>query len=43
MAGIKVSVIHGDAFEIKADALVFKYAQATYGLDRDIAREDKRT
>lgn len=35
-AGIKVSVIHGDAFKIKADTLVLKYAQATYGLDRDI-------
>jgi hypothetical protein len=39
MNGIKVSVIHGDAFQIKADSLVLKYAQATYGLDRDIERE----
>ena len=42
MAGIKVSVIHGDAFQIKADALVLKYAQASYGLDRDIEREYDR-
>jgi|WetSurMetagenome_2_1015567.scaffolds.fasta_scaffold69841_3 hypothetical protein len=42
MTGIKVSVIHGDAFQIKADALVLKYAQATYGLDRDIEREFER-
>ena len=39
MAGIKISVIQGDAFHIKADALVLKYAQTTYGLDRDIERE----
>jgi hypothetical protein len=39
MTGVKVSVVHGDAFEIKADTLVLKYAQATYGLDRDIERE----
>ena len=39
MNGIKVSVIHGDAFQVKADTLVLKYAQAAYGLDRDIIRE----
>ncbi len=39
MDGIKVSVLHGDASQIKADSLVLKYAQATYGLDRDIERE----
>ena len=39
MTGIKISVIHGDAFQIKADCLVLKYAQTTYGLDRDIERE----
>ena len=42
MNGIKVSVIHGDAFQIKADSLVLKYAQGTYGLDRDIEREFER-
>lgn len=42
MNGIKVSVIHGDAFQIKADSLVLKYAQATYGLDRAIEREFER-
>lgn len=42
MNGIKVSVIHGDAFQIKADSLVLKYAQATYGLDRDIEKEFER-
>ncbi len=39
MAGIKVLVTHGDAFQIKADSLVLKFAQATYGLDRDIERK----
>jgi len=39
MDGIKVSVIHSDAFQVKADCLVLKYAQGTYGLDRDIERE----
>jgi hypothetical protein len=39
MNGIKVSVIHGDAFQVKADTLVLKYAQMPYGLDRDIIRE----
>lgn len=39
MTGIKVSVIHGDAFQVKADTLVLKYAQAAHGLDRDIIRE----
>ena len=39
MTGIKISIIHGDAFQVKADALVLKYAQATYGLDREIERE----
>jgi len=38
MSGIKVKVIHGDAFQVKADTLVLKYAQATYGLDGDIER-----
>ncbi len=42
MTGVKVSVIHGDAFQIEADALVLKYAQATFGLDRDIEREFAR-
>lgn len=42
MTGIKVSVLHGDAFQVKADTLVLKYAQATYGLDRDIEREFAR-
>ena len=42
MAGIKVKIIHGDAFQIEADALVLKYAQSTYGLDRDIEREYDR-
>lgn len=39
MSGIKISIVNGDAFKIKVDALVLKYAQATYGLDRDIERE----
>jgi len=39
MNGIKVSVIHGDAFHFKADTLVLKYAQASYGLDRDIIHQ----
>jgi len=39
MTGVKVSVVHGDAFQIKADSLILKFAQATYGLDRDIERE----
>lgn len=42
MTGIKISIISGDAFQIKADTLVLKYAQATYGLDRDIEREFSR-
>ena len=42
MKGIKISVIHADAFQIKADCLVLKYAQATYGLDRDIEIEFER-
>ncbi|MEO8150255.1 MAG: hypothetical protein ABI723_21655 [Bacteroidia bacterium] len=39
--GIRVSVIHGDAYQIKADALVLKYAQSNYGLSRDIVRDFK--
>ncbi len=39
MAGIKVTITNDDAFQISADCLVLKYAQATYGLDRDIVRE----
>src|SRR6187402_663203 len=39
MKGITVSIINGDAFQVKADILVLKYAQATHGLDRDIERE----
>ena len=38
MAGIKISVIHSDAFQIKADCLVLKFAQATYGLDHEIEK-----
>lgn len=38
MKGIKVKVIHGDAINEKADALILKYAQSSYGLDRDIIR-----
>lgn len=39
MNEIKISIIHGDAFQIQADVMVLKYAQAPYGLDRDIIRE----
>jgi hypothetical protein len=39
MNGIKISVIHGDAISVKADTLIMKFAQAPYGLDRDIIRE----
>ena len=39
MTRIKIKVIHGDVFHIKADVLVLKYAQATYGLDKDIETE----
>ena len=39
MNGIKVRVKHGDAFQEIADTLILKYAQSTYGLDRDIVRE----
>ncbi len=38
MTGIKISVIHGDAFETNADALVVKYAQSNYGLDKEIVK-----
>ena len=30
---------HGDAFQIKADVLILKYAQFTYGLDRDVVNK----
>lgn len=39
MPGIKVSVIHGDAFKIKADTLILKFAQAAHGLDKDVIRK----
>ncbi len=38
MQGIKVSVNQGDAFLVEADTLVLKFAQASYGLDRDIIK-----
>ena len=38
MAGIKISILHGDAFLIPADTLVLKYAQAAYGLDSNVIR-----
>src|SRR5690606_15557168 len=39
MEGIKIEVIQGDAFTIKADVLGMKYAQKAHGLDRDVIRE----
>lgn len=42
MKQVKISVVNGDAFLVKADALVLKYAQATHGLDRDVEREFNR-
>lgn len=38
MDGIKVSVVYGDAFQIKAETLVLKYAQSAFGLDREIIK-----
>jgi len=39
MAGIKVSVFHGEAFNVKADALILKYSQTSYGLEKIVERE----
>lgn len=36
MSGISISIIHGDASQVKADVLVLKYAQAAFGLDKNI-------
>ena len=39
MKEIKLNVVRGDAFNVKGDVLILKYAQAPYGLDEAIARE----
>lgn len=39
MSGIKISIVHGDAFKTKADSLVLKYAQGNYGLDEAVERK----
>jgi hypothetical protein len=36
MGKINVSIVHSNAFEIKADTLILKYAQELHGLDRSI-------
>ncbi|MDQ3018174.1 MAG: nucleoside 2-deoxyribosyltransferase [Bacteroidota bacterium] len=39
MAGIKVSVFHGEAFNVQADALILKYGKTSYGLEKIVERE----
>lgn len=39
MKGIRILIKHGDAIHVDGDVLVLKYAQSSYGLDRDIERE----
>ncbi len=43
MAGIKVSVFHGEAFHVKADALILKYHATSYGLEKIVEREFTRS
>jgi hypothetical protein len=38
VADVDVRVVHGDAVGVSTDLLVLKYAQALYGLDREVAR-----
>ena len=42
MAGIKVSVFHGEAFDVKADVLIMKYARSSYGMEKVIEQEFTR-
>lgn len=42
LSGVNISLIHGDALRIKADTLVLKYAQAVYGLDREVVTKFER-
>lgn len=42
MSGIKVSVFHGYAFNVKADALILKYGKTSYGLEKIVEREFNR-
>lgn len=39
MKGIKIEVVQGDAFTIKADVLAMKYAQNPHGLDSDVIHD----
>ena len=39
MSGIKVSVHHGEAFDVKADAMILKYGKTSYGLEKIVERE----
>jgi hypothetical protein len=39
MKKIKISITHGNAYEIPADIIVLKYAQALYGLDKGIVNQ----
>ena len=42
MAGIKVSVFHGEAFHVKADVLILKFHATSYGLEKIVEREFTR-
>ncbi len=39
MSGIKVSVFHGEAFDVPADVLVVKYGKTSYGLEKIVELE----
>ncbi len=39
MKEIKLNIVEGNAFIVKGDVLVLKYAQALYGLDEDVVGE----
>lgn len=39
MPNIKVSVYHGEAFNVKADVLILKYCATSYGLEKIVERE----
>ncbi len=39
MKGIKIGIVQGDAFTIEGDVLGMKYAQKSYGLDREVLIE----
>jgi hypothetical protein len=43
MSGIKVSVHHGEAFDVTADVMILKYGPSSYGLEKVVEREFLRS